>query len=69
MKDGCGHVCKTNPSPDGADQTPSEFSSYAIGARSVLGASRRRIGNDIATLFFTSSPLVRPLDFYLTDLI
>lgn len=47
----------------------SELSSYAIGARSMLGASRRRIGNDIATLFFTSSPLVSPLDSYLTDLI
>lgn len=46
----------------------SEFSSYAIGARSMLGASRRRIDNDIATLFFTSFPLVRTLDSYLTDL-
>jgi hypothetical protein len=47
----------------------SEFSSYAIGARSMLGASRRRIGNDIAILFFLSSPLFHLLDSYLTDLI
>jgi hypothetical protein len=47
----------------------SESSSYAIGARSMLGASRRRIGDDIATLFFTFSPRVDSLDSHLTDLI
>ena len=25
MKDGRGHVCNTNPSPDGADQTPLSY--------------------------------------------
>ena len=37
----------------------SESSSYAIGARSMLGASRRRIGDDISTpLFFPYFPFV-----------
>ncbi len=34
----------------------------------MLGASRRRIADDIVTLFLTPSPHIRPLDSYLTDL-
>lgn len=42
----------------------SGYSSYAIGARSMLGTSSRRIGDDTTILFFTSSSLIRPLDFH-----
>jgi hypothetical protein len=52
----------------------SELSSYAIGARSMLGASCRRIGDDIASthhplIFFLISRILSADYRFLTDLI
>ena len=68
MKDGRGHVCNTNLTPDGADQTPLS-SRHTL---SVLVRCQARVTDELAmTLLLYSSPLllVRPLESYLIDMI
>ena len=56
MKDGRGHVCKINPNPDGADQTPLSYR-HTLSELVRFFASRRRIGDNIAS---SSLFLLRP---------
>jgi hypothetical protein len=57
MKDGRGHVCNTNLSPDGADQTP------LVSRHTLSGLVRcwARVADELAmTLLLYSSPLPLP---------
>ena len=59
MKDGRGHVCKINPCPDGADQTP-------LSSRHTLSGLVRcwaRVADELTMTLLLNhiSPRIRPL--------